>query len=103
MLASNLLRSEAEPWNLENRISWVIIEGTVSESGGQRKASLGDKELLHHLEVPPGSDYSVRDCIQVLHFRLVVYEGYSFSSKGFLPSGIDIMMICIKFTHSHPF
>lgn len=38
MLASNLLRSEAEPWNLENRISWVIIEGTVSESGGQRKA-----------------------------------------------------------------
>ena len=33
----------------------------------------------------------------------VVYEGYSTSSKGFLPTVIDIIMICIKFTHSHPF
>ena len=28
------------------------------------------------------------------------YEGYSISSKGFLPTTIDVMVIWIKFTHS---
>ena len=31
------------------------------------------------------------------------YEGYSISSKGFLPSVVDIMVTCIKFTHYSPF
>ena len=31
------------------------------------------------------------------------YDGYSISSKGFLPTVVDIMLISIKFTHSHPF
>ena len=31
------------------------------------------------------------------------YEGYSISSKGFLPTVVDIMVIWIKFTHSSPF
>ena len=30
-------------------------------------------------------------------------EGYSISSKEFLPTVVDIMVIWIKFTHSHPF
>ena len=30
----------------------------------------------------------------------VDYDGYSISSKGFLPSVVDIMVIWIKFTHS---
>ena len=30
-------------------------------------------------------------------------EGYSISSKGFLPTVVDIMAIWIKFTHSSPF
>ena len=34
---------------------------------------------------------------------LVDYEGYYISSKGFLPTAVDIMIICIKFAHSHPF
>ena len=34
---------------------------------------------------------------------LVDYESYSLSSKGFLPSVVDIMVIWIKFTHSRPF
>ena len=34
---------------------------------------------------------------------LVDYEGYSLSSKGFLPTVIDIMVILIKFTYSDPF
>jgi len=48
------------------------------------------------------------DCTQVLHFGLFFfffynYEGYSISSKGFLPSVVDIMIIWIKFAHSSPF
>ena len=33
----------------------------------------------------------------------VDYEGYSISSKGFLPTEVDIMVISVKFTHSSPF
>ena len=33
----------------------------------------------------------------------VDYEGYSISSKGFLPIVVDIMVIWIKFTHSGSF
>ena len=43
------------------------------------------------------------DCVQVLHFRLFCCEGYSISSKGFLPTSVDLMVIWIKFAHSHPF
>ena len=34
---------------------------------------------------------------------LVDYDGYSISSKGFLPAVVDIMVIGVKFTHSSPF
>ena len=34
---------------------------------------------------------------------LVDYEGYPISSKGFLPTVVDITVIWIKFIHSHPF
>ena len=44
------------------------------------------------------------DCIQVLLFRLFCdYDGYSISSRGFLPTVADIMVISIKFIHSIPF
>ena len=33
----------------------------------------------------------------------VDYDGYSISSKGFLPTVVDIMVIWLKFTHSSPF
>ena len=33
----------------------------------------------------------------------VVYDGYSISSKGFLPTVVDIMVIWVKFTHSSQF
>ena len=33
----------------------------------------------------------------------VDYNGYSISSKGFLPTVEDIMVILVKFTHSSPF
>ena len=31
------------------------------------------------------------------------YEGYASSSKGFMPTVVDIMVIQIKVAHSHPF
>ena len=34
---------------------------------------------------------------------LVDYEGYFISSKGFMPTVVDIMVILIKFAHSGPF
>ena len=33
----------------------------------------------------------------------VDYDGYSISSKGLLPTVVDIMVIWVKFTHSSPF
>ena len=33
----------------------------------------------------------------------VDYDGHSISSKGFLPTVVDIMIIWVKFTHSSPF
>ena len=36
-------------------------------------------------------------------WTLVEYDGYSISSKGFLPTVVDIMVIWVKFTHSNPF
>ena len=45
------------------------------------------------------------DCALVWHllYSFVDYEGYSISSKGFLPTVVDIMVIWIKFVHSSPF
>ena len=31
------------------------------------------------------------------------FDGYSISSKEFLPTVVDIMVIFVKFTHSSPF
>ena len=31
------------------------------------------------------------------------HDGYSISSEGFLPTVVDIMVICVKFSHSSPF
>ena len=37
----------------------------------------------------------------VLETLFVDYKGYSISSKGFLPKVVDIMVIWVKFAHSH--
>ena len=42
-------------------------------------------------------------CISDFFFFFFYYEGYSTSSKGFLPTVVDIMIILIKFIHSNPF
>ena len=48
----------------------------------------------HYLEI--ASKYCISD-------SFVDHDGYSISSKGFLPAVVDIMVIGVKFTHSSPF
>ena len=44
------------------------------------------------------------DCIQYCILdSFVDYDGYSISSKGFLPTVVDIKVIWVKTTHSSPF
>ena len=43
-----------------------------------------------------GSKYCISD-------YFVDHDGYAISSKGFLSTVVDIMVICVKFTHSSPF
>ena len=38
-----------------------------------------------------------------ISYSFVDYDGYSISCMGFLPTVLDIMVMWIKFTHSHPF
>ena len=38
-----------------------------------------------------------------ISYSFVDYDGYPISSKGFLPTVVDIMVIWVKFTHSSPF
>ena len=45
-------------------------------------------------------EISLKYCISD---SFVDYEGYSISSKGFLPTVVDIMVIWIKFAHSSPY
>ena len=52
------------------------------------------KIILSFLRLHP--KYSILD-------SFVDYEGYSISSMGFLPTVVDIMIIWVKLTHSHPF
>ena len=50
----------------------------------------------HSVVFEIASEYCISD-------SLVDYDGYSISSKGFLPTVVDIMVIRVKFTHSSPF
>ena len=55
---------------------------------------LGNRDHSVVFEIAP--KYCISD-------SFVDYEGYSISSKGFLPIMVDIMVIWIKFAHSRPF
>ena len=55
---------------------------------------LGDRD--HSVVFEIASKYCILD-------SFVDHDGYSISSKGFLPAIVDIMVICVKFTHPSPF
>ena len=50
----------------------------------------------HSVIFETASKYCISD-------SFVDHDGYSISSEGFLPTVVDIMVICVKFTHSSPF
>ena len=61
---------------------------------------------IEWLALEMNKDHSVVFEIAPKYFisdSFVDYEGYSISSKGFLPTAVDIMVIWIKFAHSSPF
>ena len=47
----------------------------------------------HSVAFEIASKYCISD-------SFVDYDGYSISSKGFLPTVVDTMVICVKFIHS---
>ena len=104
------------PYNEKNIFFWVLVlEGLV---GLYRTIQL---QLLQHywsghrlgllwywmvyLGNEQRSFCRFWDCIQVLHFRLSCWLWWllHLSSKGFLHTVVDIMVIWVKFTHSSPF
>ena len=72
----------------------LVLEGLV---GLHRTIQL---QLLEHY----WSEHQFSPIQSLSHVRLFVYcDGYSISSKGFLPTVEDIMAIQVKFTHSSLF
>ena len=55
-----------------------------------------ENERDHSVVFEIASKYCISD-------SSVDYESYSISSKGFLPTVVDIMVILVKFTYSSPF
>ena len=50
----------------------------------------------HSVIIEIASKYCISD-------SFVDYDGFFISSKGFLPTVVDIMVVLVKFTHSRPF
>ena len=59
----------------------------------------------HSVIFETASKYCILDSFLTMLLLLLLshYEGYSISSKGFLPTVVDIMINLVKFTHSSPF
>ena len=103
-----LLHSSPLWW--KGHLFWVLVlEGLVGLHRTVQLQLLQHYWLWHRLRLPwywmvclgneQRSFCRFWDCIQTL----VYYDGYSISSKGFLPTGVDIIIIWVKFAHSSPF
>ena len=86
------------------RSSWThSISSSFSITGWDRGLDNCDVEWFaletnrdHFVVFEIASKYCILD-------SFVEYEGYYISSKGSLPTVVDIMVIWVKFTHSSPF
>ena len=108
-----LLHSSHLKWN--GHLFWVLVlEGLVGLHRTVQLQLLQSYWLEHRLRLPwywmiclgneQRSFCRFWDCIQVcISDSFVDHDGYSISSKGFLPAVVDIMVIWVKFTHSSPF
>ena len=79
------------PMNSMKRQKDRTLKEELPRSVGAQYAN-GDHSFIFEI----ASKYCISD-------SFVDYDGYSVSSKGFLPTVVDIMVIWIKFTHSSPF
>ena len=95
------------------RFSWLILGSLLGLHRTDQLQLLWHWYLGHRLGLlwwwmvclgnKPRSFYCFSNCTQVFHFGLLfTNEGYSISSKGFLPTVVNTIVIWIKFTHSHP-
>ena len=95
------------PYNERDNFFWVLVlKGLVGHHRAIQLQLLQCYWLGHRLGLPwywmvclgneQRSFCHLWDCIQVLNFRLFVdHVGYSISSKGFLPTIVDIMVIWV--------
>ena len=108
-----LLHSSPLKW--KGHLFWVLVlKGLVGLQRTIQLQLLQHYWLGHKLGLPwywmvcLGSEvrwfHHLGDCIQAQRFRILLdYDGYSISSKGFLPAVVDIMVISVKFTQSSLF
>ena len=105
----------SSPLGWKGHLFWVLVlEGLVGlhrnfQLQHLQHHWLGSRlRLLWYLMVCLGNEQTsfccFWDCTQYcISDSFVDYECYSISSKEFLPTVVDIMVIWIKFTHSSPF
>ena len=104
------------PYNEKEHLFWVLVlEGLVGFHRTIQFQLLQHYWLWHRLGLlwywmtclgNMNRDHSVVFEIAFKYCILdsfVDYGGYYISSKGFLPTVVDIMVIWVKFTHSSPF
>ena len=106
------------PYDEKDIFSVGLISRRPSRSLPELKSRTGQLQLFHDqwwehrplllwwLALETSQDHSVIFEVGQKSFILnsfVDYEDYSISSKGFLLTVTDIMVIWIKFAHSHPF
>ena len=83
--------------------------GGVSSRRSCRPSRTIQLQLLHYFRLGHrlGLLWYWMVCLDIVHKYCILdsfvdHDGYSVSSKGFLPTVIDIMIIRVKFTHSSP-
>ena len=104
-----LLHSSPLKWK-GNHFWVLVIEGLVGlhRTVQLQLFSITDLDYcdIEWFALATNRDHSVIFEIASKYFNsdsFVDYDGYSISSKEFLPTVVDIMIIWVKFTHSSPF
>ena len=111
----DFLRLHSSPLEWKGQLYWVLVwKGLESLHRTIQRQLIQHYWLGHRLGLPDiewfalerNRDHSVvfeRASKYCISHSFVDHDGYSISAKGFLPIVVDIMVICVKFTHPSPF